>query len=80
LHNNAFTENLFRPQKYNVRKSSCKGPEAALKQKNVHVVMAFFRPNSLAKQIVITDKPLRSVSELVRIALKHFTRSDGINQ
>jgi len=42
--------------------------------------MAFFRPNSLAEQIVITGKPLRNFSELVRVDLKHFTRSDGINQ
>jgi len=80
LHNNVFTANLFRPQQYNVRGSSCKVPEAALKPKNARVLMAFLRPNSLAKQIVITDKPLRSFSELVRDALTHFTRSDGINQ
>ena len=78
LHNCAFTANLFCPQQYNVRRSSCEGPEAALKQ-NIRVVMAIFRPNSLAKQIVITDKPLRSFSELVRVGLKHFTRSDGIS-
>jgi len=67
-------------QQSNVPRSSCKVPETALKHKNVHLFMAFFRSNSSAKQIAIADKTLRNFSELVRVALKHFTRSDGINQ
>jgi len=50
-----------------------------MKLKSVYLFMAF-RSNSLAKQIVIADKPLRNFSDLVRVDLKHFTRSDGINQ
>jgi len=66
-------------QQSNVPWSSCKVPETALKHKNVHLFMPFRRSDSLTKQIVIADKSLRSFSELVRVALKHFTRSDGIN-
>jgi len=32
----------------------------------------------LAKQIVMTDKPLR-ISQFLRVAVKHFTKSEGIN-
>ena len=69
LHNNVFTANLFRPQQYNVRGSSCKVPEAALKPKNARVLMAFLRPNSLAKQIVITDRSLFSFSVIASVAI-----------
>ena len=34
----------------------------------------------LAKQIVMTDKSLRSFSAFVSVAREHFTRSDGINE
>jgi hypothetical protein len=30
-------------KKYNILSSSCKVPDAALKQKNIHLLMAFFR-------------------------------------
>jgi hypothetical protein len=35
------------------RVPSCQVPDAALKQKNVHLLVAFFR-RSVAKQIVMT--------------------------
>jgi hypothetical protein len=34
---------------------------------------------NLAKQMVMTDKSLRSFSVFVSVAVKHFTGSDGIN-
>jgi len=34
----------------------------------------------LAKRIFMTDKSLRSVSICVSVAVKYFTRSDGINE
>ena len=51
---------------------------AALKQNNVLLPMAFFTYN-VAKQVVMTYKLLRNFSGFVSVAVKHFTRSDGIN-
>ena len=43
--------------------------------------MNFFRRlYNLAKQVVLTGKSLHSVSVFVRVAIKHFTGSEGINQ
>ena len=33
----------------------------------------------MAKQIVMADKSLRIFSVFMRVAVKHFTRSEGIN-
>jgi len=43
LHSNAFMANLCYWQQLNSHRSSCKVPIAALKQKNVHLLMAVFR-------------------------------------
>ena len=54
--------------------SSCKVPDAELKQKKAHFFMAFFRQMlySLAKQIVMTCKSLCSFSICVKSRRKTF--------
>jgi hypothetical protein len=47
--------------------------DATLKQRNVRLLMAFYR-RSLAKQLVMTAKSLRSFSAFVSVAVKHFKR------
>jgi len=52
-----------------------------LKQSNMPLLMNFFRRlYNLAEQIVMTGKSLHSFSVFLRFAIKHFTRSEGINQ
>ena len=55
--------------------------DTALKQSNVPSPMKFFRLlYNLAEQIVMTGKSLYSFSVIVRVAINHFRRSEGINQ
>jgi hypothetical protein len=65
---------------FEISRSSCKVVDGALKQKNVHLPMAFFRRRVWGKQVVMTDMSLRSFSVSVSAAIKQFTRSDGINK
>ena len=52
---------------------------AALKN-NVRFAQGLFQTYSLAKHITMTDKSLRSFSVFVRVTVKHFTGSDGVNR
>ena len=54
-----------------MRRSSFTELDAALKQKNVRLLMALFR-RSLATQIVMTDRSSRCVSVFVSAAVKTF--------
>jgi hypothetical protein len=55
--------------------------KSALEHKNFRSRMAFFRRTyNLAEEIVMSDTSLRSFSDFVSVGVKHFTRSDGINQ
>jgi hypothetical protein len=58
---------------------TCTVPSAALKQMNVRLLISLLQTCSLVKQIVMTDKSLRSLSVFVGVTVKHYKRSDGIN-
>jgi len=53
--------------------------KAALKT-NVRFARGLLQTYSLAKHIIMTDKSLRSFSVFVRVSVKHFTGSDGVNR
>jgi hypothetical protein len=58
---------------------TCIVPSAALKQMNVRLLITLLQTCSLAKQIVMADKSMRSLSVFVGVVVKHYKRSDGIN-
>ena len=72
-----FMENLYRRQKQHVRRSSRKAPDTAVKQ---NVLLLWVFDHNLGKQIAMTDTSLRIFLFRVNIAVKHFARSDGIDQ
>ena len=80
MHSNAFAANWCRLQNENPRRSSCKISGAALKQRKFFCSCSFLE-YSLAKHILMTYKSLRIFSFFffVSVAVKQFTRSDGIN-